>query len=318
MGLGKIARRMVKTVAGIEETEVYAVGSRTGEKAREFAERYSIRKAYGSYEELVSDEELELVYIATPHSEHYNHIRLCLQHGKNVLCEKAFTLNAKQAREVFQMAEEKGLLLTEAIWTRYMPSRTIIDEVLKKGLIGTPVSLAANLGYVLEQVERVMEPRLGGGALLDVGIYPIHFALMAFGEEYDTVISKASFNAQGADISNSIIITWKDGKIAVLHSSAAALTDRRGAIYGKKGYLEVENINNCEQIRIYGSDRKLIQSIDVPEQITGYEYEVLACKEAIAKHQTECPQIPHSSSIRVLEMMDEIRKQWNYQYPCEK
>lgn len=318
LGTGKIARKMVQTVAEMEEAEIYAVGSRTVKRAKEFADQYGIQKAYGSYKELVSDEELDLIYIATPHSEHYNHIRLCLQHDKNVLCEKAFTLNAGQAREVFQMAEEKGLLLTEAIWTRYMPSRAIIDDILRKGLIGTPVSLTANLGYALEHVKRVMDPRLGGGALLDVGIYPINFALMAFGEEYDTVISKASFNVQGADVSNSITITWKDGKIAVLHSSVVALTDRRGIIYGSKGYLEVENINNCEQIRVYDSERKLVQSIDVPKQITGYEYEVLACKKAIEQQKTECPQMPHRCSVHVLEMMDEIRRQWNYRYPCEK
>ena len=113
-------------------------------------------------------------------------------------------------------------------------------------------------------------------------------------------------------------MTWEDGKIAVLHSSAVALTDRRGIIYGSRGYLEVENINNCEQIRIYGLDRKLIRSVPVPPQITGYEYEVLACKEAIEHHWTECPQMPHRCSIGVMEIMDEIRRQWNYQYPCEK
>ena len=318
LGLGRIAHMMARTVAGMKEARICAVGSRTYEKAREFAGQYGIPKVYGSYEGLVSDGELDLIYIATPHSEHYNHIKLCFQYNKNILCEKAFTLNAEQAREVFRTAEEKGLLLTEAIWTRYMPSRELINEVLKSGIIGTPGSLTANLGYVLDQVERVMDPRLGGGALLDVGVYPINFALMAFGEEYDTIISKASFNGLGADVSNSITMTWEDGKIAVLHSSAVALTDRRGIIYGSRGYLEVENINNCEQIRIYGLDRKLIRSVPVPPQITGYEYEVLACKEAIEHHWTECPQMPHRCSIGVMEIMDEIRRQWNYQYPCEK
>ena len=138
LGLGRIAHMMARTVAGMKEARICAVGSRTYEKAREFAGQYGIPKVYGSYEGLVSDGELDLIYIATPHSEHYNHIKLCFQYNKNILCEKAFTLNAEQAREVFRTAEEKGLLLTEAIWTRYMPSRELINEVLKSGIIGTP------------------------------------------------------------------------------------------------------------------------------------------------------------------------------------
>lgn len=317
LGTGKIAHKMAQTVAGMKEAKICAVGSRTYEKAREFAGEYNVEKVYGSYEGLAADGELDLIYIATPHSEHYRHIHLCLQYGKNVLCEKAFTLNASQAREVFSLAEEKGLLLTEAIWTRYMPSRRMISEILSSGIIGTPTSLTANLGYVLDRIARVMKPELGGGALLDVGVYAINFALMVFGEEYDTIISKAIFNQEGADISNSITITWEDGKIAVLHSSALALTDRRGIIYGSNGYVEVININNCEEIHVYNLNREKIRSIQVPAQITGYEYEVEACRQAIKNGWTECPQMPHKVSIEVMEIMDEIRRQWNYRYPCE-
>lgn len=258
LGLGKIARKMADTVAQMENVEIVAVGSRNYEKARKFADEFGIEKAYGSYEGLVSDGELELIYVATPHSEHYKHIKLCLKHDKNVLCEKAFTLNSSQAKEVFSLAEEKGLLLTEAIWTRYMPSRKLINEAIESGIIGVPSSLTANLGYVLTQVERVMNPALGGGALLDVGIYTINFALMVFGDDYDTIISKAGFNQEGADVTDSITITWEDGRMAILHSSALAQTDRKGIIYGDKGYLEVENINNCEEIRVYDLELSLI------------------------------------------------------------
>lgn len=317
LGLGKIAHKMARTVAQMKQVRIAAVGSRSYEKAREFAALYGIEKTYGSYEGLASDGDLDLIYIATPHSEHYYHMKLCLKYNKNILCEKAFTLNVEQAREVFAEAEKKGLLLTEAIWTRYMPSRAMISQVIESGLIGKPASLSANLGYVLTQVERVMNPRLGGGALLDVGVYVINFALMVFGEDYDTIISKARFNSEGADISNSITITWEDGRMAVLHSSALAQTDRKGFVYGDRGYLEVININNCEEIRVYNLERQMIKKIKVPEQITGYEYEVEACRTAILNHWTECPQMPHRSTLEVLEIMDEIRRQWQYYYPCE-
>lgn len=317
LGPGGIARKMADTVAGMKDVRIAAVGSRSAERARKFADEYGIEKAYGSYEELVSDEELDLIYVATPHSEHYEHVRLCLEHGKNVLCEKAFTLNAAQAKEVFSLAEEKGLLLTEAIWTRYMPSRKLIREVIESGAIGVPTSLTANLGYVLTGIDRLTDPALGGGALLDLGVYTINFAMMVFGDDYDAVQSTAHFNQKGADMSNSITLTWKDGRIAVLHSSAMAHTDRRGIVYGDKGYLEVANINNCEEIRVYDLDYRLVRTIPVPKQITGYEYEVEACMQALQEGATECPQMPHRTSIRVLELMDEIRHQWNYRFPCE-
>ena len=317
LGLGKIVHKMARTVVQMDQIQLAAVGSRSYEKARKFAEEYGVKKAYGSYEGLVSDGDLDLIYIATPHSEHYQHIKLCLKYNKNILCEKAFTLNAHQAKEVLEEAEKKGVLLTEAIWTRYMPSRFLLNQVIESGIIGTPVSLTANLGYVLTEVERVMQPTLGGGALLDVGIYTINFALMVFGENYDTIISKAQFNQAGADVSNSVTITWEDGSIAVLHSSALSQTDRRGMIYGDKGYLEVVNINNCEEIKIYNLQRQLIKTVQIPQQITGYEYEVMACIEAILNKQTECPQMTHQSTLEVLEIMDEIRRQWRYYYPCE-
>lgn len=317
MGPGNIAHKMAQTILKMDNVTIVAVGSRSIERARKFAQKYGIARAYGSYEALAADEDIDLIYIATPHSCHYEHMKLCIAYGRHILCEKAFTLNAAQAREVFALAKKAGILCAEAIWTRYMPSRTMIQDIIGSGIIGRPVSLTANLGYELTGVERVMNPSLGGGALLDVGVYTINFALMVFGEDYDTIISKAIFNQRGADVSDGIAITWEDGKIAVLHASALAATDRRGMVYGSQGYLEIHNINNCQQIDVYNLNRELIDSRNVPPQITGYEYQVEACKRAIGNGWLECPEMPHKSSIEMMEMMDEIRRQWRYRYPCE-
>ena len=155
LGAGGIAHKMAETVGGMEEAEVYAVASRSLEKAEDFAKQYQIPKAYGSYREMAADPSVDLVYVATPHSHHYEHVKLCLEHGRHVLCEKAFMINSSQAKEAVRMAREKKLLLAEAIWTRYMPSRTIIREAVESGIIGEVTSLTANLGYVIKHKEQI-------------------------------------------------------------------------------------------------------------------------------------------------------------------
>lgn len=322
LGAGNIAHTMGATVAGMVQKgipgiEAWSVGARTKEKAESLAGEYGFQKAYGSYEELLSDPEVDLIYVATPHSHHYAHAKMCLEHGKNVLCEKAFTVNAAQARELQALAKEKGLLLTEAIWTRYMPSRELINQIIKNGEIGNPTSLTANLGYVLGHVERMNEPALAGGALLDLGVYPINFALMVFGDDYEKVQASAVFSPKGVDYRDSITLTWKDGRMAVLHANMLALTDREGVVFGDKGYLEVQNINNPEEIRVYNLNRELVKTYAVPEQISGYEYEVEACRDALEKGELECPQMPHEATLGVMELMDSIRKSWNMTFPCE-
>lgn len=317
LGAGNIGGAMARTIAGMDKVEAYAVGARDLARAEAFAAQYHFTKAFGSYEEMLSDPELELVYVATPHSHHYEHVKLCLEHGKHVLCEKAFTVNAKQAVELFEMAKSKNLLLTEAIWTRYMPMRKTLDEIAASGVIGEITSLTANLGYVVGHLPRMQEPGLAGGALLDLGVYPINFASMVFGDKIKEVSSSAVLTESKVDAVNSITLIYEDGKMAQLHSNMMVATDRRGMIYGDKGYIEVQNINNCEGIRVFDTNHKLIAEYETPKQITGYEYEVEACMEAMAKGELECPQMPHKESIRIMELMDSLRAQWGVKYPNE-
>lgn len=314
---GNIAHSMARAVSEIEKIECYAVASRDYGRAAEFAKQWGFEKAYGSYEEMVQDPQVELVYVASPHSHHYEHAKLCLEHGKHVLVEKAFTVNAKQAQELIQLSEEKGLLLAEAIWTRYMPSRKMIDDILASGVLGNVTSLTANLGYILPHVERMQNPELAGGALLDLGVYPVNFALMAFHGAVKEVNATAIMSPKGVDWMNSITLSFEDGRMAVLHSDMLAQTDRQGVISGDKGYMEVQNINNCEEIRVFDLERKMTASYKVPEQINGYEYEVLSCIRAIEDGRTECEEMPHSEILRVMELLDRVRKQWGMVYPCE-
>jgi predicted dehydrogenase len=315
LGAGNIARHMAEAVKGLEQRGedicAYAVAARELSRAQSFAETYGFIKAYGSYEEMLADPQVDLVYIATPHSMHYAHSKMSLEHGKNVLCEKAFTQNAAQAEALIQLAEEKGLLVTEAIWTRYMPSRKIIRELIESGVIGRVTSLSANLGYALTHVPRMVRPELAGGALLDLGVYPINFACMVFGDEIASVTSTCQKWETGVDAQNSITLTFPDGRMAFLYSSMLAVTDRLGVINGENGYIEVQNINNPEEIRIYDRSRKHSRTVAVPEQINGYEYEVLACRDALKSGRLECPDMPHATTLQVMKLMDDLRRDWN-------
>ncbi len=318
MGTGNIAAVMAETLNRMKGVNLYAVASREKVKADVFAGKHGVKKAYGSYEELVKDNKVELIYIATPHSEHYENARLCLENNKPVLCEKSFTANAAQAEELFKLAREKHVFITEAIWTRYMPMLKTIREVIGSGVIGDPKTLTANLGYVIDKVERILSPALAGGALLDVGVYPINFAMMIFGNDIEKVRSSCTYTDTGVDRQNTVTLQYGDGKYAVLNSSMESLSDRKGIIYGTKGFAIVENINNFESITVYDASYKKAAEYKRPKQISGYEYEVEASIRAIRAGKIQCEEMPHEEILRVMKLMDSLRKEWGIVYPFEQ
>ena len=310
LGAGKISHSTVPAMIGLNEIECYAVASRDYEKARKFADRYGFQKAYGSYEEMLNDPEVDLVYVATPHSHHFEHMMLCMEHGKAVLCEKAFTMNAKQARMIKEYANAHDIFVAEAIWPRYMPSRKIIDDVIASGVIGKVNTLTANLSYVIHQVPRIYEPALAGGALLDIGVYGINFALMHFGTDIERVESSVQMTPTGVDGMETITIFYRDGRMAVLTHSIYARSDRKGIIHGDKGYIVVENINNPQSVSVYDVNDQLVAHYPVPEQINGYEYQFAECARAITAGEKEAKSMPLADSVFMMELMDGLRKQW--------
>ncbi len=318
MGAGGIANAMARTVNSMEGMNLYAIASRSHEKALKFAAEYNIEKAYGSYEEMAEDENIDLVYIATPHSHHFEHAKLCLTHGRNVLCEKAFTVNAAQAEELFKIAKDNNAFITEAFWTRYMPSMKIIKDVLESGAIGKPMMLTANQGASILDVPRIVEPELAGGALLDSTVYPINFAVLMFGWDFEKYDASATFYKTGVDMINSISLCYPDGRMAVINASIASSIDSRVIISGTEGRLVIEGTNNPVSIKLYGKYGDFKENIKIPKQITGYEYEVEACADAIKAGKHECEEMPHEETIRVMKFMDEIRAGWGFKYPFEK
>ena len=317
IGCGGIAKKMAATLGKMKEVQRYAVASRNQEKAQAFANEWGFEKAYGSYEELANDPQVDLIYIATPHAMHYDNARMCIEKGKPVLCEKAFTANARQAEELLSFAHEKKVFITEAIWTRYMPLSLTIQDLLKKGVIGTPYTLSANLSYPISDKERIIRPELAGGALLDIGVYTLNFAAMAFGDDIAETHAACQKTATGVDAQESITLFYKDGKMATLQSSIYAQSDRMGVISGDKGHLIVENINCPESVRVVDREYKTVAVYQAPEHITGYEYQVYASIEAIEKGWLESPYMPHAETLRIMRQMDNLRKEWGVVYPCD-
>lgn len=323
MATGAVADTMAYTLSKMCKTDkklpltLYAVASRDLEKAKRFAQKWGFRKAYGSYQEMAQDPDIDLVYIATPHSHHYECARMCLTNGKHALVEKAFTVNTAQAKELVRLSEEKHLLLADAFWTRYLPAREMIDDILKKGIIGEITSIIADFGLPLEHTKRLTEPSLAGGALLDLGVYPLNFALMFCKSPVKQVAATAVMSEKGVDLANSITLIFESGVIAVLHSNMRSLLRREGVIYGKKGHIVVRGINCVQDITVYDHNEQVVDYRKAPECITNYQYEIIDCVKALTEGKLECDKMPHSETLRMMELLDLIRAQWNMKFPCE-
>ena len=312
---GTLASTMVKMGDGIQ---LVAAASRDIAKAEEFASRFGIEKAYGSYEELYQDEDIDLVYIAVPHSHHKKEMIDAINHGKAVLCEKAFCVNAAEAEEVFALAKEKRVFVAEAIWTRYMPSRKRIDEIISSGQIGRVVSISANLGYKIFQKQRISDPKLAGGALLDVGVYPLNFAMMFAHSDLASITGLANIK-DGVDSRNSISLLFKDGSMASIYSDTEMISDRKGIIYGTEGTIVIENINNPEKLTVYNGDRNPVElsSETFEHEINGYEYEIRECAECLEKGLLEPPSMTWAETVRVLKVTDSLRSIWGIKLASE-
>lgn len=318
VGAGWIAEKAAITLNGIKECECFAIASRSLEKAEAFAQKWNVEKAYGSYSELIADDDVDLVYVATPHSHHFDVTKEALLNGKPCLVEKAFMANHKQALEIVQLAHERRVFLAEAIWTRYQPAVTIVRNLLDNGRIGTPRLVTATLGYSMGNKPRIMRPDLCGGALLDLGVYALNFARMFFPSTIVNMESQCVKSQTGMDLTNAISLVLEDGMLCNLQSSAACVGDNIGVIAGTEGNLIIDNINNPQKITVNGPNRTFVETIHVPQQITGYEYQFLACRQALAERLLEPREMPHEETLYIMQLMDRLRKKWDVRYPMDE
>ena len=306
IGAGHIGGKIARTIAQTESMECLAVASRTREKAESFATEFGIPRAYGSYAELLDDPDVDLVYVATPHSHHFDVTMEALRKGKPCLVEKAFMANAAQAKAVLDLSREKQVFVAEAIWTRYQPAADIIRRLISYGKVGRVRQISATLSYSIEHKDRIMKPELCGGALLDLGVYAINFVRMVCPNPIERISSQCILSDTGVDLSESISMVLSGGIQANIQSSACCAGYNTAVVAGSKGYMVIDNVNNPRRISLY-----------VPDCISGYEYEFEACRDAIAAGLIEPPQMPHGEILFIMELMDSLRKEWGVRYPMD-
>lgn len=314
IGAGHIAEKAARTLSAMDGMQCLAIGSRSEEKASAFAGRFGIPRAYGSYSALLADPEIDLVYIATPHSCHFAQAREAILAGKPCLVEKSFMLNAMEAASILALAREKGVFIAEAMWTRYMPVRQMAREVLASGIIGKPTMLSASLSYNVSDKERVLQPSLGGGALLDLGVYLLNFVRMYCDSPIHDLTTSCIRAGSGVDASEVISFIHEDGTLSTVCSSAFSQGENTGVIAGTTGYLVFDDLINPTCLRICRKRHVVEKEIPVPEQITGFEYQFQACADAIRAGLFEPPQMPHAETLYIMHLMDRLRAEWGVSF----
>lgn len=318
LGCGNIAAKFAEALKVVPGAERYAAAARDLERAQTFADRFGFEKAYGSYSELVSDPELDIVYVATPHSYHFLHTRLCLEHGKHVLCEKPFTVNTDQLDVLTRLAGEKGLFLMEALWTRFLPHIIKTRELIEEGIIGEVVSMDADFGmrFDFDLSFRLFNPLLAGGVLLDIGIYPLFLSLFLFGEP--TILKSHSRLADnGVDLVTSIIAESESGVISHLNSTSIANTAIEATIFGTRGKIKMNRLwfTPVElQVMVEGSKKQVLK---FPVKANGYEYEAIECIRCLHEGRTESDVLSLAFSRKLMKIMDQIREENHIAYPPE-
>lgn len=312
MGCGRIAQKFAADLALVKDAELIAVGSRDMAKAKEFSGLFAIKHIHGSYEELVMNKEVDVIYIATPHSFHYKNTLLCLQHNKAVLCEKPFAINSRQASEMIRTAKEKGVFLMEALWTKFLPHYQKAQELVKDKKLGEIKSVLANFGFRLnaEAPKRLSDPALGGGTLLDIGVYNVFMALSFLGKP-DKIEAVMSPSALGVDEQCSIVFTYKNGAIAQLFSSFITNTSTEVEIHGTEARLKIASRfyepSSVLELRTDVKDKGVAIKVK-KEKGMGYQYEARHVNECLKKGLTESPVVSHADTILLMETLDEIRR----------
>lgn len=312
LGAGNIAHTLAETFLFLKDKfELYGVASKELKRSEEFKNKYGFKKAYKDYEEMLNDKNIDLIYISTTIAEHYKHIKMSLEHNKNVLSEKAFCASYYEAKEVVTLARKKNLFLAEAIWTRYMPSRGIITSLILSGVIGDPYYLEANLGYRIYDKERIYSPFLGGGALLDVGVYPLNFIDMFVVDKIKDINVMAKLLNTGVDETLIGNITFSNGILAQFFTSINDATSREGYIYGKDGFLKIININNPEKVEIYKKKEDsnypiLVSTINFKEDFNGYEYELVETYNSLINGKKENPSMSLDDTLKMMKIYEDI------------
>lgn len=320
LGPGRIAAKFASDLALLPNANLYAVGSRSLEKAQNFAKDYHFEKAYGSYQELISDDDLDIVYISTTHNGHYEHSILALENGIAVLCEKPLAINANQVTEMIETAEKNQTFLMEALWTLFLPHLIKVQEIIEEGHIGDVQSVRADFGFkaAFDPEHRLFNPKLGGGALLDIGIYPLLLAQTILGVP-DKISATALLGDAQVDEDIGVTLTYKDQKIAHLHSSLRSRTPIDAHIYGTNGYIYLPTPwhKPVSHLLVYDYSNDKEKKYAIPSHGIGYVYEAQAVMDCLNASYLESPRASWEFSLNLVQTMDHIRNQVGVRYPMD-
>ncbi len=315
LGSGNIAGKFVKDLLLVENAVLQGVASRNITKARTFSEKYGAIIAYEGYEGLANDPDIHIIYIATPHTFHFEHAMLCLRAGKSVLCEKPMAMNAKEAKIMMDEAKKRNLFLMEGIWTRFIPGIEKVLELIAKDAIGKIEFLKADFGFKGDgnQESRVYNKSLGAGSLLDIGIYPVYLSLLFLGVP-DTIRAIANFTETGVDASCSMLLEYAGGTKAFLESTILADTSVEALIYGSKGSLQIHSrCHHPREITIKRYDGNT-ESFTIDYKGEGYYHEILEVMHCLQHGLIESPRMSHSMSLKLIQTLDFVREKIGLEY----
>ena len=314
VGTGYMAAKMTEVLNSSSTARPYAVVSRDLDRALQFGRANGFKKAYDSMANMLSDKKVDFVYIATPASEHAAQVRQCIEAGKPVLCETPIALTHAEADSLFSLASSLDVLVVEAMHIRFLPFFRQIVSVISSGAIGTPVMLTAGIASDIENIPRLQRPSLGGGALGDLGYFLLNFSSMIFGDHVKRIQSGCSFSPVRVDRQLSLVLQYKDDKMAVLSCTTSGNGESRAVIQGTKGYMVIEDLRNFESATVYDSRRNKTGVYKRGKQKSEFEFELSAFTAAMKSGWKECPEIPHAKTLSMMQMMDFIRRQLGISY----
>lgn len=316
LGTGHIANTFTKALQSMDDAVVQAVGSRTQASADAFGEKYDIPNRHGSYEALAADPDVDVVYIATLNSLHQDNSILCLEGGKAVLCEKPFCINRAQSEKVLAVAKKEGRFIMEAMWTRFIPALRQAMTWIDEGAIGEVRMVQANFGFRCDDAP-LFDPELGGGALLDVGIYPITLAHMAFRKQPVEIRSLAYLGRNGVDEQSTYLLGYEGGGLALLGAAVQTKTPYDGYIMGTDGMITIhDSFWNATKLSLSKGD-EVVETKELPLQCNGYEYEAMEVHRCLRAGKLESDVMPHALTLDIMGTLDSIRADWGLKYPME-
>jgi predicted dehydrogenase len=315
LATGKIARAFATALGLVPDAEIAAVAARRLESAREFADDFGAGTAYGSYRELVEDPDVDVVYVASPHGLHHEHALMALEAGKPVLCEKALTLNARQAAELVSVAREKQLFLMEAMWMRCNPTVRRIQQVLATGEVGRVTQVRADLGFrvVAPPTDRLLDPALGGGALLDMGVYPLTFAHLFLGEP-SQVCAAATLSELGVDLNLALALGYDSGAVASLTASMTGPSPRTASIATELGRFDLADSFH-HPTSVTWTSGEHTETFGEPLIGGGLAHEAIEVNRCLRAGEVESPLVPLDETVALMGLMDRIREQIGVRYP---